>query len=180
MKVARKAPAIPSTVVRRKPLGSFGPGESTRAIRPAMKPITMIQMMFDTSTSLDYDLSLPPTSSVATLAGRRATVVQTPTANPIVAAVPRGVVTTHCRSWGHATDAKKSALLGGLGNVLADLAQLALEGRCIARRACDRRNDGLQNLTSAEAADGAGDGVAGNSQIVGLQCCAGGFPSDDA
>src|SRR5262245_42676866 len=45
-------------------------------------------------------LSLPPTSSVATLAGRRATVVQTPTANPIVAAVPRGVVTTHCRSWG--------------------------------------------------------------------------------
>jgi hypothetical protein len=94
----------------------------------------MIQMMFDTSTSLDYDLSLPPTSSVATLAGRRATVVQTPTANPIVAAVPRGVVTTHCRSWGHATDAKKSALLGGLGNVLADLAQLALEGRCIAGR----------------------------------------------
>src|SRR5215813_7069352 len=99
MKVARKAPAIPSTVVRRKPLGSFGPGESTRAIRPAMKPITMIQMMFDTSTSLDYDLSLPPTSSVATLAGHRATVVQTPTASPIVVAVPRGVVTTHCRSW---------------------------------------------------------------------------------
>jgi hypothetical protein len=96
MKVARKAPAIPSTVVRRKPLGSFGPGESTRAIRPAMKPITMIQMMFDTSTS-DYELSLPPTSSVATLAGRRATVVQIPTAHPIVAALPRVAVTTHYR-----------------------------------------------------------------------------------
>src|SRR5262249_345471 len=36
----------------------------------------------------------------------------------------------------HATDAKKSALLGGLGNVLADLAQPALEGRCIAGRLC--------------------------------------------
>src|SRR5215813_8408817 len=31
-----------------------------------------------------------------------------------------------------AADAKKSALLGGLRNVLADLAQPALEGRCIA------------------------------------------------
>src|SRR5262249_41882174 len=40
----------------------------------------------------------PPTSSVATLAGRRATVVQTPTANPIVVALPRVAVTTHCRS----------------------------------------------------------------------------------
>ena len=28
-------------------------GESTRAIRPAMKPITIIQMMFDTITSRD-------------------------------------------------------------------------------------------------------------------------------
>src|SRR5262249_19564519 len=36
----------------------------------------------------------------------------------------------HC----YAADAKKSALLGGLRNVLADLAQPALEGRCIARR----------------------------------------------
>src|SRR5215472_16790242 len=43
---------------------------------------------------------LPPTSSASTLAGHRATVVQTPTASPIVVAVPRGVVTTHCRSWG--------------------------------------------------------------------------------
>src|SRR5215831_7066043 len=42
----------------------------------------------------------PPTSSASTLAVRRATVVQTPTASPIVAARPRGVVTTHCRSWG--------------------------------------------------------------------------------
>src|SRR5215472_5597915 len=37
-------------------------------------------------------------------------------------------------AYAHAADAKKSALLGGLGNVLADLAQPALEGRCIARR----------------------------------------------
>ena len=42
----------------------------------------------------------PPTSSASTLAGHRATLVQTPTASPIVAAVPRGVVTMHCRSWG--------------------------------------------------------------------------------
>ena len=42
----------------------------------------------------------PPTSSASTLAVLRATAVQTPTANPIVAAVPKGVVTTHCRSWG--------------------------------------------------------------------------------
>src|SRR5262249_12924789 len=34
----------------------------------------------------------------------------------------------------HAADAEKSALLGGLRNVLADLAQPALEGRCIAGR----------------------------------------------
>src|SRR5205807_1167678 len=33
-----------------------------------------------------------------------------------------------------AADAEKSALLGGLGNVLADLAQPALESRCIAGR----------------------------------------------
>src|SRR5215813_6498300 len=36
----------------------------------------------------------------------------------------------HC----YAADAKKSALLGGLRNVLADMTQPALEGRCIARR----------------------------------------------
>src|SRR6516162_4543965 len=37
-------------------------------------------------------------------------------------------------AYAHAADAKKSALLGGLGNVLADLAQPALESRCIAWR----------------------------------------------
>src|SRR6516162_7785007 len=42
----------------------------------------------------------------------------------------------------HAADAKKSALLGGLGNVLADLAQPALEGRCIRGRL------GIDNRTS--------------------------------
>src|SRR5215813_290303 len=36
--------------------------------------------------------------------------------------------------YAHAADAKKSALLGGLGNMLADLAQPAFEGRCIAGR----------------------------------------------
>ena len=45
MKVARKAPAMPSTVVRMKPVGVFGPGDSQRAIRPATKPTKMIQMM---------------------------------------------------------------------------------------------------------------------------------------
>src|SRR5262245_64899018 len=39
-----------------------------------------------------------------------------------------------CLAHRHAADAEKSTLLGGLGNVLADLAQPALEGRCIARR----------------------------------------------
>src|SRR5215472_11593744 len=37
-------------------------------------------------------------------------------------------------AYAHAADAKKSALLGGLRNVLADLAQPTLEGRCIAGR----------------------------------------------
>src|SRR5262245_61010968 len=37
-------------------------------------------------------------------------------------------------AYAHAADAKKSALLGGLGYVLADLAQPAVEGRCIAGR----------------------------------------------
>jgi hypothetical protein len=45
MKVARKAPAMPSTVVRMKPVGVFGPRDSQRAIMPATKPTTMIQMM---------------------------------------------------------------------------------------------------------------------------------------
>src|SRR3954454_15442673 len=42
MKVARNAPAMPRMVVRMKPLGLFGPGASQRAMRPAMKPTTMI------------------------------------------------------------------------------------------------------------------------------------------
>src|SRR5262245_48411922 len=46
-----------------------------------------------------------------------------------------------------AADAKKSAFLGGLGNVLADLAQPAFEGRCIARRlAIDYRTSLPQRL----------------------------------
>ena len=55
---------------------------------------------FLTSVVQSCTMALPPTSSVATLAGRRATVVQTPTANPIVVALPRVAVTTHCQSWG--------------------------------------------------------------------------------
>jgi hypothetical protein len=41
-----------------------------------------------------------------------------------------------------------------------------------ARRPCDRWNKGLQNLTSADAADG----VTEIAQIVVLQCGAGGVP----
>ena len=37
-------------------------------------------------------------------------------------------------AYAHAADAEKSAFLGGLGNVLADLAEPPLEGRCIAGR----------------------------------------------
>src|SRR5262249_51626336 len=47
-------------------------------------------------------------------------------------------------------------------------------------RAFDRRNEGLQNLTSADAADGAGDGVAETTQIVVLQRGAGGVPAGDS
>src|SRR6516225_7196480 len=43
MNVARKAPAIPSTVVRMKPVGLLGPGESIRATIPTK----IIQMMPD-------------------------------------------------------------------------------------------------------------------------------------
>src|SRR5215469_6361796 len=50
-------------------------------------------------------------------------------------------------AYAHAADAKKSALLGGLGNVLADLAQPALEGCCIAGRlGIDHRASLLQRL----------------------------------
>ena len=47
-------------VVRMKPLGSFGPGEITRAIRPAMKPIMMIQTMFHTTISHEYESTIDP------------------------------------------------------------------------------------------------------------------------
>src|ERR1700745_1840404 len=39
-----------------------------------------------------------------------------------------------CFAHRHAADAEESALLGCLGNVLADRAQPSLEGRCIAGR----------------------------------------------
>src|SRR3954453_4925599 len=45
MNVAKNAPTIPSTVVKIKPLGLFGPGDSSRASIPATKPTMMIQRM---------------------------------------------------------------------------------------------------------------------------------------
>jgi hypothetical protein len=36
----------------------WGPGENTRAIRPAMKPIMMIQMMFHTTISRHYESTI--------------------------------------------------------------------------------------------------------------------------
>jgi hypothetical protein len=36
---------MPSTVVRMKPVGLFGPADSRRAITPARNPMMMIQMM---------------------------------------------------------------------------------------------------------------------------------------
>src|SRR3954447_16125929 len=78
MKVARKAPAMPSSVVKMKPRGSFGPGERKRAMMPATNPITMIQMMFDTTISYDFDASsdvrrsMRPGSRRAALSARNA------------------------------------------------------------------------------------------------------------
>jgi MFS family permease len=43
--VATKAPTMPRMVVRRKPVGLFGPGDSRRATTPARNPMMMIQMM---------------------------------------------------------------------------------------------------------------------------------------
>jgi hypothetical protein len=43
-KVATKAPTMPRMVVRRKPVGLFGPGDSRRAITPARNPMRMIQI----------------------------------------------------------------------------------------------------------------------------------------
>src|SRR6185437_7380076 len=45
IQVARNAPTMPSTVVRMNPLGLLGPGESNRAIMPAIKPTMMILIM---------------------------------------------------------------------------------------------------------------------------------------
>src|SRR5947199_343538 len=45
IKVARNAPAIPSTVVKINPLGLFGPGDSNRAMIPATKPTMITQRM---------------------------------------------------------------------------------------------------------------------------------------
>src|ERR1700742_1430730 len=45
IQVARKAPTMPSTVVRMKPVGLLGPGESIRARMPATKPTMMIQII---------------------------------------------------------------------------------------------------------------------------------------
>src|SRR4051794_11664780 len=44
-KVATKAPAIPSRVVRTKPEGSLGPGCSSFAMTPATKPMMIVQSM---------------------------------------------------------------------------------------------------------------------------------------
>jgi hypothetical protein len=45
---------MPSSVVRMKPLGSSGPGDRNRAMMPTLKPITMIQMMFDPTISCTH------------------------------------------------------------------------------------------------------------------------------
>src|SRR5215207_2793697 len=49
--VAAKAPAIPSTMVTKKPGGVFGPGSKKRAMSPARRPIIPIQMMPGMTTS---------------------------------------------------------------------------------------------------------------------------------
>jgi hypothetical protein len=58
------------------------------------------------------------------------------------------------------------------GTATDDLTHDGPEIEAAARRACNRRNEGLQNLTSADPADGAGEGVAEIAQIVVLQCAA--------
>src|SRR5262245_25018924 len=56
----------------------------------------------------------------------------------------------------HAAKAEKSTLRGGLGNVLADLAQPALEGGCIARRLGVDYRSGLPQRLDALGLDLAG------------------------
>ncbi len=60
------------------------------------------------------------------------------------------------------------------GTAADDLTHDGPEIEVAAGRACDRRNEGLQNLTSTDAADGAGDSVTEIAQIVVLQRGAGG------
>jgi hypothetical protein len=52
-------------------LGSFGPGDRKRAMMPAMNPITMIQMMFDTTISCDFDAGVRPSFTPAAQAAAR-------------------------------------------------------------------------------------------------------------
>jgi hypothetical protein len=48
------------------------------------------------------------------------------------------------------------------------------------RRACQRRNDGLQKLSAADAAEGPGDGVAETPEVVVLECRAGSIAADNS
>src|SRR5215510_1946208 len=65
------------------------------------------------------------------------------------------------------------------GAAADDLTHDGPEIEVAASRTCDRRKDGLQNLTSADAANSASDGVAEIAQIVVLQRSAGGVPAGD-
>src|SRR4051812_16212775 len=62
-KVARNAPATPSATVRTKPDGLLGPGENIRAIIPATKPTTTIQIIDDMALPASSN-SYAPTESV--------------------------------------------------------------------------------------------------------------------
>src|SRR5262249_42773016 len=59
-----------------------------------------------------------------------------------------------------------------------DLTHNGPEIKLASSRACNRRNEGLQNLTSADAANSTGDGIAKVAQIVVLHGGAGGVPTD--
>ena len=72
IKVATNAPTIPRTVVRIKPDGPFGPGDTKRAMRPATSPITMIQMIFDTMATSQRTLGLIRSPADARAADLRA------------------------------------------------------------------------------------------------------------
>src|ERR1700730_1047304 len=73
--VARNAPAMPSTVVRRNPLGLFGPGESSRAMMPATKPTIMIQRMPLMAVVLSLENACCPSEPACQFAfGRQASI----------------------------------------------------------------------------------------------------------